>query len=303
MDRIDALKLFVRVVETGSFSRAARDLKVTQPTVTRQIAALESGIRQRLFNRNTRRLSLTDAGRLYYERAQLLLDTFEETESLLRGPTGQLRGRLRVATSVAFGRRVVTPLVLTFMRAHPQVQVDLSCEDAYVDIVAQGIDVSVRLGRLRDSALAARQLGHNPWVTVASAGYLKQHGRPERPADLASHNVLIYSTVYGDDTLPYSHPKHGRVPVRVTGSLRSNNLSALLAAARADFGIAALPMYVAAASLKGGKVQPVLSDYALPSQEIHAVFPSRRLISARVTALVDHLAQAFARPDWYAGVT
>jgi DNA-binding transcriptional LysR family regulator len=302
MDRIDALRLFVRVVETGSFSRAARDLQVSQPTVTRQVAALEEGLRQRLFNRNTRRLSLTDAGRLYYERAQLLLDTFEETETLLRGPAGQLRGRLRVATSVAFGRRVVTPLVLTFMRAHPQVQVDLSCEDAYVDIVAQGIDVSVRLGKLRDSALAARHLGESPWVTVAGAGYSRRNGRPERPADLARHNVLIYSTVHGDDTLPYSHPRHGRVPVRVSGSLRSNSLSALLAAARADFGIAALPMYVVAASLKEGKVQPVLSDYALPSQEIHAVFPSRRLISARVTALVEHLAQAFARPDWYAGM-
>jgi DNA-binding transcriptional LysR family regulator len=111
--------------------------------------------------------------------------------------------------------------------------------------------------------------------------------------------VLIYSTVYGDDTLPYTHPKHGRVPVRVGGSLRSNNLSALLAAARADFGIAALPMYVAAASLKEGKVQTVLAGYALPIQEIHAVFPSRRLISARVSVLVEHLAQAFARPDWY----
>lgn len=300
MDRIDALKLFVRVVETGSFSRAARDLKVTQPTVTRQIAALEEGIRQRLFNRNTRRLSLTDAGRIYYERSQLLLDTFEETESLLRGPAAQLRGRLRVATSVAFGRRVLTPLMLAFMRAHPQVQVDLSCEDAYVDIVAQGIDVSVRLGKLRDSALAARHLGHNPWVTVASASYLRKHGKPERPGDLARHNVLVYSTVFSDDTITYNHPKQGRVPVRVGGSLRSNNLSALLAAVRADFGIAALPIYVAAASLKQGKVQPVLSDYTLPAQEIHAVFPSRRLISARVTALVEHLAQAFARSDWYA---
>jgi DNA-binding transcriptional LysR family regulator len=201
---------------------------------------------------------------------------------------------------VAFGRRVVTPLVLDFMRTHPQVQVDLSCEDAYVDIVAQGIDVSVRLGKLRDSALAARHLGENPWVTVAGPGYLRRSGRPERPADLARHNVLIYSTVFGDDTLPYSHPRQGRLPVRVSGSLRSNSLSSLLAAVRADFGVAALPMYVAAASLKEGKVQAVLSDYALPGQEIHAVFPSRRLISARVTALVDHFAQAFARPDWYA---
>ena len=149
MDRIDSYRLFVRVVETGSFSRAARDLQVTQPTVTRQVAALEERLGVRLFNRNTRRLSLTDDGRLCYARAQQLLETFDETETVARSARAELRGRIRLATSIAFGRRVVTPLLLQFMQQHPQLQIDLGCEDAYVDLVAKGVDLSLRLGRLR----------------------------------------------------------------------------------------------------------------------------------------------------------
>jgi DNA-binding transcriptional LysR family regulator len=299
MDRIDAYRLFVRVVETGSFSRAARDLQVTQPTVTRQVAALEQRLGVRLFNRNTRRLSLTDDGRLCYARAQQLIDTFDETETIARSARAALRGRIRIATSVAFGRRVVTPLILQFMRRHPQLQIDLSCEDGYVDLVASGIDLSVRLGRLRDSSLAARRLGFNPWVVVAAPGYLAQHGTPKRPEELARHNVLVYSTVFAADMLNFEHARQGRISVRVQGSLRANNLSALLAAVRDGLGIAALPIYVAAASLAAGSIVPILAPYVLPGQEIHAVYPSHRLVSARVSALVDFLAEAFGRDDWY----
>lgn len=299
MDRIDSYRLFVRVVETGSFSRAARDLQVTQPTVTRQVAALEERLGVRLFNRNTRRLSLTDDGRLCYTRAQQLLETFDETETIARDARTALRGRIRIATSIAFGRRVVTPLLLQFMREHPQLQIDLSCEDAYVDLVAKGVDLSLRLGKLRDSSLAARRLGFNPWVVVAAPVYLECAGTPRRPEDLARHNVLVYSTVFPDDTLTFEHERQGRVSVRVQGSLRSNNLSALLAAVRDGFGIAALPGYVAASTLKRREIVSVLSGFALPGQDIHAVYPSRRLVSARVAALVDFMASAFRPADWY----
>lgn len=299
MDRIDNYRLFVRVVETGSFSRAARDLHVTQPTVTRQIAALEERLGVRLFNRNTRRLSLTEDGRLCYARAQQLLDTFDETETLARGAQTGLHGSIRIATSIAFGRRVVTPLLLQFMQQHPRIRIDLECEDAYVDLVASGIDLSLRLGRLRDSSLAARTLGFNPWVTVASPAYLNARGTPKKPEDLARHDVLVYSTVFSDDTLSFDHARQGRVSVRVQGRLRSNNLSSLLAATREGLGIAPLPIYVASASLMRGDIVTLLPAYELPGQEIHAVHPSRRLISTRVHALVEFLAEAFARKDWY----
>jgi DNA-binding transcriptional LysR family regulator len=299
MDRLDGYRLFVRVVETGSFSSAARDLGVTQPTVTRHVAALEERLGVRLVNRNTRRLSLTEAGRLYYDRSKALLDLVAETENLAVDERTALRGKLRIATSVAFGRRVVVPLILSFMRAHREIEVDLRCDDTYIDLVAQGIDVSVRLGRLADSSLAARSLGFNPWAMVASPEYLKRRGTPAVPADLERHDVLVYSSVHGDDHLHFQHPDQGRVSVRVRGPFRSNNLSSLLAAARDGIGIAALPLYVAGTSLAQGRLERVLNAYELPGQEIHAVFPSPKLLPSRVSAFVDHLRGHFARNDWY----
>jgi DNA-binding transcriptional LysR family regulator len=302
MDRIDAFRLFVRVVETGSFSRAARSLNVTQPTVTRQVAALERRLGVLLLNRNTRRLSVTDMGRVYYERGKALLDLFEDTETLARGQ-GALQGRLRIGTSVAFGRRVVTPLLLKFMREHPLLEVDLSVEDTYVDLVAQGIDVAIRMGKLADSSLGARYLGLNPWVAVAAPEYLRRRGAPKAPQDLAGHNVLVYSTVQGDDHLHFVDQRTGRVAVPVHGSFRSNNLSSILAAVRDGMGIAALPMYVAAQSLRTGHIKPVLTHFALPNQEIHAVYPSPKLVPAKVNALIEYLRSAFAREDWPVALT
>jgi DNA-binding transcriptional LysR family regulator len=303
MDRIDGFRIFVRVVETGSFSRAARDLGVTQPTVTRHIAALERHLGVRLLNRNTRRLSVTELGRSYYERGKSLLDLFEETESLAGGRQARLQGRIRIGTSVAFGRRVVTPLVLGFMRGYPLIQVELSFEDSYVDLVAQGIDVAVRMGKLADSSLGARYLGLNPWIAVAAPSYLKRSGIPATPQDLAQHNVLVYSTVQGDDHLHFIDGRNGRISVGVHGNLRSNNLSSILAAVRDGMGIAVLPVYVAARSLGTGHVAQVLAQFSLPSQEIHAVYPSPKLVPGKVTALIDYLHDAFARADWPAVLT
>ncbi len=281
MDRIDGFRIFVRVVETGSFSGAARDLGVTQPTVTRHVAALERRLGVRLLNRNTRRLSVTELGNSYYERGKTLLELFEETEGLAGGRQAQLQGRIRIGTSVAFGRRVVTPLVLGFMREYPMIEVELSFEDTYVDLVAQGIDLAVRMGKLADSSLGARYLGLNPWIAAASPAYLKKRGMPKVPQDLAQHNVLVYSTVQGDDHLHFIDRRNHRSSVRVHGTLRSNNLSSILAAVRDGMGIAALPVYVAASSLSTGHVKQVLTDFSLPSQEIHAVYPSPKLVPGR----------------------
>ncbi|MFO1319489.1 MAG: LysR family transcriptional regulator [Burkholderiales bacterium] len=299
MDRIDGFRLYVRLVETASFSRAALDLGVTQPTVTRQIAALERHLGVRLINRNTRRLSVTEAGHLYYERSKAVLDLVDETEHLALDRQTALTGRIRVATSVAFGRRVVTPIILAFMRDHPDIEVDLRCDDAYVDLVAQGIDVSVRLGRLSDSTLSARPLGFNPWTLVASPAYVAQHGRPEDPQDLDRHDVLVYSSVHGDDQLHFTHPKRGRTSVRVRGRFRSNSLSSLLAAAREGMGVAALPLYVAGRTLAEGGLVPLLEDFHLPGQDIHAVFPSPKLVPSKVHAFVEYLRADLARTGWY----
>ena len=180
MDRLQAMEMFVRVVETGSFSKAAAEFATTQPTVTKQVAAIESRLNVRLLNRNTRGVSLTEAGALYYEKCKTIVREAEEADNVVRIRQTQAQGLLRVGSSVAFGRRVLVPLALEFMQNHPQLQVDLSFEDRYIDLVGQGIDVAVRMGKLGDSTLGARFLGTNPWLMVASPRYLRRHEAPRK---------------------------------------------------------------------------------------------------------------------------
>ena len=300
MDRLLAMEMFVRVVETGSFSKAAREFNTTQPTVTKQVAATEARLKVRLLNRNTRGVSLTESGSLYYEKCKSIVHEAEEAEQVVRRRESQAQGLLRIGTSVAFGRRVVVPLALEYMARHPQVQVDLSFEDRYVDLIAQGIDVAVRMGKLADSSLGARFLGMNPWVMVAAPSYLKKHGAPKRAQDLSGHVALIYSSVVGDDVWRMHTPKGEPVTVPVSGRLRSNNVSAVLAAAREGLGIALMPRYVASDSLATGKVREVLGDHALPEQEIHAVFPSPKLVPGKVSGFVAFLQGRFDE-GWWAG--
>ncbi len=298
MDRITAVELYARVVETGSFSRAARDLKVTQPTVTKHVAALERRLKAKLLNRNTRGVSVTETGAAYYERCKVILREFEAAESLVHLAQTGVGGWLRISTSIAFGRRVVTPLLLEFMAQHPQIQVDLSCDDRYVDLVAQGVDVALRMGRLADSSLGERQLGTNPWVMVAAQGYLKRRGMPRLPADLARHECLVYSSVQGDAVWHLTGPSGQRESIVISGRMRSNSLSTVLAATRAEMGVAILPWYVAHDSVDAGDVRPILADFQLPAQEIHAVFPSPRLLPGKVSALLGFLKGRFSGEWW-----
>ncbi|MBT9474572.1 LysR family transcriptional regulator [Polaromonas sp.] len=289
MDRLQAMHVFVRVVESGSFSRAAREFATTQPTVTKMVAATEERLKVRLLNRNTRGVSLTESGALYYEKCKIIVREADEADNIARAGQTQAQGLLRVSTSVAFGRRVVVPLALDFMQQHPLVQMDLSFEDRYTDLVAQGVDVAIRMGKLSDSSLGARFLGVNPWLLTASAKYLQEHGIPRVAADLGNHPALVYSSVLGDDVWRLATPKGAMVTVPVTGRLRSNNLSAVLAAARNGLGIAAMPRYVASDSLASGQVVEVLKNHTLPEQEIHAVFPSPKLVSGKVLAFIAYL--------------
>jgi DNA-binding transcriptional LysR family regulator len=298
MDRLQAMEMFVRVVETGSFSKAAREFATTQPTVTKQVAAIEARLKVRLLNRNTRGVSLTEAGTLYYDKCKDIVRANAEADSVVRLRQSQAQGLLRVGSSVAFGRRVVVPLALEFMRAHPQLQVDLSFEDRYTDLVAQGIDVAIRMGKLADSALGARFLGTNPWLMAASPKYLRKAGTPKRPQDLSGHETLIYSSVQGSDVWRVLPPRGEAVTVPVTARLRSNNLSAVLAAARSHMGIAALPWYVAADSLASGTIVEVLKGHSLPEQEIHAVYPSPKLVPQKVSAFIAFLQGRFGERWW-----
>jgi DNA-binding transcriptional LysR family regulator len=298
MDRIQGVRLFIRVVDLGSFSKAAADLGIGQPAATKLVARLESQLGSRLLHRSTRGVSPTEIGQLYYEKCKLIAHHVEEAESVAALLQSQVRGGLRISSSVAFGRRVLVPLVMRFMKLNPKLHIELSFEDRYVDLVAQGIDVAIRMGRLADSTLGARFLGINPWVVVAAPDYLAQRGVPSTPADLAAHDALIYSTVQGDARWLFTGVDGQLHPTAVRGPLRSNNLSALLAAARGGMGLAALPWYVAHESVKAGVVQPVLTDWSLPSQEIHAVYPSPRLVTAKVTGFIEWLRGQIGETWW-----
>lgn len=300
MDTVAGIRLFIRVVETGSFSKASASLGITQPTATKHVAALERRLGARLLHRSTRGVTPTEVGAAYYDKCKAIARQLDEADDLAALLQQRVRGTLRVSTSVAFGRRVVTPLVLQFMAQHPELQIDLAFEDRYVNLVEQGVDVALRMGRLADSSLGARYLGLNPWVLVGGKRYLAEHGTPRTPSELAQHAALVYSTVQGDDRWQFTGPDGQVLSVPVRGPLRSNNLSALLAAARAGMGLAVLPWYVAHESVKGGAVQPLLERWTLPSQEIHAVFPSPKLVPSKVLGFVEWLQGRFDGEWWRA---
>jgi DNA-binding transcriptional LysR family regulator len=298
MDTVTGLRLFIRVVETGSFSKASADLGITQPTATKAVAAIEQRLGARLLHRSTRGVTPTEVGTLYYDKCKRIAHEIDEADNLATLMQSGVGGTLRVSTSVAFGRRVLVPLAMKYMREHPSLAVDLSFDDRYVNMVEQGVDLAVRMGRLADSSLGASYLGRNPWVMVAAPSYLKSRGTPKQPADLAKHACLIYSTVQGDDRWMLTGADNQERVVPVRGPLRSNNLSAVLAAAREGLGVAILPWYVARESVNDGSVLPILERHTLPTQEIHAVFPSPKLVPGKVSSFIEHLRGALEGAWW-----
>lgn len=298
MDRVQGLQLFIRVVETGSFSKASADMGLTQPTATKHVAALEARLGARLLYRSTRGVTPTEVGALYYDKCKRIAQELEEADNLALLLQSRVGGQLRISTSVAFGRRVMTPLVLRFMREHPDLSVDLSFDDRYVNLVEQGVDVALRMGRLADSTLGARFLGLNPWLLAASPAYLQAHGAPDSAEAVAAHPCLVYSSVQGDERWSFTLPDGRIQTVPVKGPLRSNNLSAVLSACRAGMGLAVLPHYVARVSLNEGALVPVLPTLSLPSQELHAVYPSPKLLPGKVQVFVNWL-QAQLGERWW----
>lgn len=298
MDKVNAIQVFIRVVETSSFSRAAAELGITQPTATKAVAATENRLGVRLLHRSTRGVTLTEVGNLYYEKCKAIERAIDEAENQATQVQRGEGGLLRISTSVAFGRRVLVPITLQYMRINPAVRIDISFDDRYVDLVEQGVDLAVRMGQMSDSSLGARHLGLNPWVMVGTEDYLQEHGEPRSAADLADHACIIYSSVQGDDRWRLTPPEGSSSSVAVKGPFRSNNLSAVLAATSAGMGLCILPWYVARESIAAGIVRPVMTDHGLPAQEMHAVFPSPKLVPKKTTAFIDHL-QDTLRGDWW----
>ena len=289
-DRLFALRLFVRIAHTGSFSRAARELGLSQPSASRIAAELEQDVGVPLLTRTTRRLTLTEAGAEYLARIEPLLAALDEADHAARG-TGELRGTLRVALSIGFGMRAVIPRLPAFMQRHPALRIDLLMSDQRDDLVTEGVDVALRWGELTDSSATARRLGASPRLLAASPAYLARAGSPDTPESLANHEVIISPLGVGLGW--WTFERDGRTTsVRVQGRLTASVNHAAVAAAVAGLGILSIGLWNCRAELASGALVQVLPDWQLKPIELHAVFAAGRAAKPSARAFADYLASA-----------
>ncbi|MBP1842226.1 DNA-binding transcriptional LysR family regulator [Rhizobium petrolearium] len=294
MDRLQAMTAFVRVVETGSFSSAARQIGVGQPAISKTIAQLEDRLQVRLLLRSTHGLTPTDAGVRFYERAKTALQEADEAELEARGAGAGLSGRLRVCAATTFARLMVLPHLPKFMAAHPGLEVDVILDDRVIDLISEGIDVALRMGDLADSSAVARRLTSGRRSVIATPAYLERHGVPATPADLAGHQAVVY-TQLGND---WTFRKQGtEASVVVSGRARFSAAEGIRTAVLADMGLAVASDWMFWPELDTGAVRRVLEDWELPDVGLWAVFPTGRLASAKARAFADFVENVVNRGD------
>ena len=299
MDRLRAFEVFVAVVARQGFARAAEAVGTSPANVTRYIAELEAHLGTRLLNRHSRKLSLTDSGQALYERARSILDEVAEAEALSASTTLQPRGRLRVNAPVSFGILRLAPLWPKFLQKYPEVELEVSLIDRVVDLVEEGFDLGIRISRSGSTAHIARKLAASRNIVCAAPAYLRQHGRPNSPADLADHACIGYTfSATGDDW--HLFDAHGlEHVVKVPSVMRANNGDTARAAALAGVGVIWQPSFLVGDDLRAGRLVPLLPGYRMADIDILAVYPSRRHLSAKVRVMIDFLADAFnGTPPW-----
>jgi DNA-binding transcriptional LysR family regulator len=289
-DRWQEMALFVRVADSGSLSRAARELKLSQPSVSRILSSLEARLGTTLLLRTTRSLSLTDAGALYLERAKVLLAEVEEAEQAARG-VDSLHGVIRLAMPVLYGARAVIPALATFLVRHPDLRVEMIMSDARQNLITDGVDVAIRIGvgQLRDSIFGARRLALVERLVVAAPAYLSTHGAPASPAELARHDCIVQHGMFGRESWRFTH-NQTVTSVDVRPKLWINSAPGILAAAVAGLGVALATRVMAGEELRSGQLSQLLEPYGLDPAEVYAIFPAGPKPSAKVRAIVDHLA-------------
>lgn len=291
-DRFLALKVFVRVARLGSFSCAARELGLSQPSVSRIMAELEREVGAALIMRSTRALALTDAGMDYLGRAEALLDALEEADLAARG-TGELRGSLKIGISSSFGAREVIPSLPDFCAAHPALSVQLAVDDQYQNLIAEGVDVAFRFGVLTDSSATAKLLDRTPRLVLASPSYLKTHGRPTTPDALTKHAIVIGPA--GGGPSQWSFAKEGRrVAPQIQAKVSANSNEAAVTAAIAGMGIVSTVYWGCRSELEQGRLVELLADWSRESIPLHAVFAAGRATKAAARAFVDHFGTCLA---------
>ena len=290
MDRFEAMAVFVKVAEASSLSEAARGLGLSLTSVSRQLTALEARLGVRLVVRTTRRLALTEEGRLYHAQARRILAEVEEAELALTAQQAEPTGRLHVGAPTLIGRLRLAPLLPEILTRHPRLAVDLTLTDRSVDLVEDGIDVAIRIGRQPDSSLIARRLGSIRMQVCAAPGYLARRGTPQTPADLAGHDCLVFAEAPGAAAWPFQMAA-GRVMVPIPARIRANSLDAVVAAALGGAGLVRAPSWQIADSIAAGRLLPVLTEFERPAAPVQALFLPNRLLSPKIRLFVDLLAE------------
>jgi DNA-binding transcriptional LysR family regulator len=289
---------FVRIVEAGSISRAAEQLCLAKSAVSRRLAELETRLGVRLLNRTTRRSSLTEAGRSYYAGAVKLLTDVAELDALVTGSEAALEGRLRLAAPLSFGLGHLTPAIEEFVRAHPGVLIDIDFSDRQIDLVAQGMDLAIRIAELQDSSLKARRICPIRLMLCASPAYLERHGTPLSLADLAQHRVLQYD-IGGGPTLRLANGRGGETNLPVSPKMVANNGDFLRDMAIAGHGIVLTPTFIAWQAVAMGELVPLMRDFWPAPFNAYAVYPQTRFLSRRARRFIDFLADRFgSNPYW-----
>lgn len=288
MDLISAMTMFRRVVEAGSFSAVARETGVSQPTISKQVSALEKHLAVKLMNRSTRHLALTEPGKEYYHHCKRILDDLAEAEASVGKQQAELTGALRINIPISFGRLELLPVLWLFMKRYPAINLDIVMDDHYVDLVKEGIDLAIRIGPLFDSSLVARKLGCYQRVTVASQSYIDKFGEPTTIEDLKQHSCIVFTLLTTGNNWQY-YDGDVLKKVRVKGRVSTSSPDAMREAALNDFGIAVAPTWLVQDCIENGSLKVILSDYVPMQMELNAIYPERQYVPAKVHALIDHL--------------
>lgn len=298
MDRLAALEAFARVAETGSFSAAARALNLSKSLISRQVSALEAELGARLISRTTRSLTLTEAGRGYYEQVVRILAQMEEADLSVSQLQATPRGKLRVNAPMSFSLLRLAPALPDFLALFPEIDVDLVMNDRRVDLMEEGFDLAIRIGRLADSSLVARKLSPMQRFIVASPAYLAKRGTPKIPADLRHHDCLCYSNADTIDEWRFCEPDGRAMSVEVKGRVRANNGDLLRVAALKGLGFVDLPNFLVSGDIESGALVPVLQDFIRQDGGVYAVYPHARYLPPKIRVFIDFLAERWGGADW-----
>ena len=299
MRRFSDLEAFIAVVESGSFTAAAERLDIAKSAVSRRVTALEERLGVQLLRRTTRRLNLTETGKSFYEHSARILADLDEAEAAVLQQHGELRGNLRVALPLSFGARHMYRPIAEFSRKHPRVSFDLDLNDRRIDLIAEGVDLAVRIGRLSDSTLIARRLFEARTVVCASPEYLERRGTPQTPDDLAEHDCLVYANLPDPTKWVCTDTDGVRHSIDVTVTMTASSGDFLCAAAQEGLGLVLQPTFIAGELISRGELQPVLTGYQWPVTPAYAIYPPTRHLSYRVREFIDFLAAYFAGvPYW-----